>query len=93
MKSGLNGGVGKAGVSEPGATAPRNSYYGAFDSSAESDVGDKFSGSRLARVQGQVEDLKQIMVKNIDAINERGEKLELLVDRTEDLQAGVSGYD
>jgi len=36
-------------------------------------------------VQGQVDKLKGIMVKNIDSLASRGEQLELLIDKTEDL--------
>ncbi|KAK3738254.1 hypothetical protein RRG08_039665 [Elysia crispata] len=41
----------------------------------------------LNKVQDQVEELKGIMVRNIDQLAERGERLELLVDKTEDLSA------
>ncbi|CAM9519513.1 LOW QUALITY PROTEIN: vesicle-associated membrane protein 7-like [Lethenteron reissneri] len=43
------------------------------------------STERLSQVQGQVDELKGIMVKNIDLIADRGEKLELLIDKTENL--------
>lgn len=39
----------------------------------------------VGKVRTQVDELKDIMVKNIDSIASRGEKLELLVDKTEDL--------
>ncbi|XP_034475887.1 vesicle-associated membrane protein 7 [Drosophila innubila] len=39
----------------------------------------------ISRVHGQIDELKDIMVKNIDTIRDRGEKLELLVTRTENL--------
>ncbi|CAL1530860.1 unnamed protein product [Lymnaea stagnalis] len=42
---------------------------------------------QVAKVQNQVDELKSIMVKNIDQLAERGERLELLVDKTEDLNA------
>ncbi|XP_064607589.1 vesicle-associated membrane protein 7-like [Liolophura sinensis] len=53
-----------------------------------------FSDSRegaekLEKVEGQVDELKGIMVKNIDAIADRGERLELLIDKTEDLADGA----
>ncbi|CAG5123121.1 unnamed protein product [Candidula unifasciata] len=44
---------------------------------------------QVAKVQDQVEELKSIMVRNIDHLAERGEKLELLVDKTEDLSANA----
>ncbi|XP_055894935.1 vesicle-associated membrane protein 7-like isoform X2 [Biomphalaria glabrata] len=47
---------------------------------------------QVSKVQTQVDELKCIMVKNIDHLAERGEKLELLVDKTEDLSANVIIY-
>ncbi|XP_041729939.1 vesicle-associated membrane protein 7 isoform X2 [Coregonus clupeaformis] len=40
---------------------------------------------RLTETQMQVDDLKGIMVRNIDLVAQRGEKLELLIDKTENL--------
>ncbi|XP_012987685.3 vesicle-associated membrane protein 7 [Esox lucius] len=40
---------------------------------------------RLTEAQLQVDDLKGIMVRNIDLVAQRGEKLELLIDKTENL--------
>ncbi|KAK7498717.1 hypothetical protein BaRGS_00010094 [Batillaria attramentaria] len=42
---------------------------------------------QLTKVQEEVDELKGIMVRNIDQIADRGERLELLVDKTEDLNA------
>ncbi|KAH8355198.1 hypothetical protein KR093_008172 [Drosophila rubida] len=39
----------------------------------------------ISRVHGQIDELKDIMIKNIDNLRDRGEKLELLVNRTENL--------
>ncbi|KAL0974381.1 hypothetical protein UPYG_G00219690 [Umbra pygmaea] len=39
----------------------------------------------LTETQMQVDDLKGIMVRNIDLVAQRGEKLELLIDKTENL--------
>lgn len=41
--------------------------------------------SKTDEVQSQLDELKGIMVKNIDNIAQRGENLNLLVDKTEDL--------
>ncbi|KAI9555890.1 hypothetical protein GHT06_018407 [Daphnia sinensis] len=50
-----------------------------------------FSESRdidtVSQVQGDLDDLKDIMVKNIDSLAARGERLELLVNKTESLSA------
>ncbi|EZA50594.1 vesicle-associated membrane protein 7 isoform X1 [Ooceraea biroi] len=42
---------------------------------------------RLSQVHGELDELKDIMVKNIDNIAMRGERLELLVNKTENLSA------
>uniref|UniRef100_A0A6M2DHU0 Vesicle-associated membrane protein 7 n=1 Tax=Xenopsylla cheopis TaxID=163159 RepID=A0A6M2DHU0_XENCH len=48
-----------------------------------------FSESReidtMAKVHGQLDELKDIMVKNIDNVAMRGERLELLVNKTDNL--------
>ncbi|CAN7947802.1 unnamed protein product, partial [Ixodes hexagonus] len=44
--------------------------------------GDK-GGDNFAKVQGEIDELKGIMVKNIDTVTSRGERLELLVNKTE----------
>lgn len=40
----------------------------------------------IGRVHGQIDELKDIMVKNIENITNRGERLELLVNQTENLR-------
>jgi len=45
------------------------------------------SADSLAQVTTKLDDVKNIMVQNIEMVLERGEKLELLVDKTEKLQA------
>lgn len=44
------------------------------------------STSKLEDVNGKLEDVKNVMVQNIEMVLERGEKLELLVDKTDQLQ-------
>lgn len=43
-------------------------------------------GGTITAVQGKLEAVKGVMVQNIEQILERGEKLELLVDKTDQLQ-------
>merc|ERR1711998_255131 len=43
------------------------------------------SDAQVGQVKEQIEEVKGIMVENVDKILERGEKLSLLVDKTEDL--------
>jgi len=47
---------------------------------------DKFNSGktdRIAKVQDEINQVKDVMIKNIDKVLERGEKIELLVDKTE----------
>ncbi|AWP12427.1 Vesicle-associated membrane protein 7 isoform 2 [Scophthalmus maximus] len=46
---------------------------------------DPRGSDRITESQMQVDDLKGIMVRNIDLVAQRGEKLELLIDKTENL--------
>lgn len=54
----------------------------------------RFSESKnidtFSRVHGQIDELKDIMVKNIENVTSRGERLELLVNKAEDLRNTVS---
>lgn len=40
----------------------------------------------ISRVHGEIDEVKHIIVKNIDSLKDRGEKLELLVNKTENLR-------
>jgi vesicle-associated membrane protein 7 len=42
----------------------------------------------ISRVHGELDELKNIMVKNIDNVAMRGERLELLVNKAESLNSG-----
>ena len=42
----------------------------------------------ISRVQGEIDELKNIMVENIENLSERGERLDLLVDKAENLNEG-----
>mmetsp|Transcript_37407 Transcript_37407/g.80737 ORF Transcript_37407/g.80737 Transcript_37407/m.80737 type:complete len:160 (-) Transcript_37407:220-699(-) len=55
--------------------ADRMSYY--------NDAGSNVDG--LSAVKNQIEDVKGVMVENIEKVLERGEKIELLVDKTDRL--------
>lgn len=43
------------------------------------------NADRVGRVRGEIEEVRQVMVDNIDKVLERAEKIELLVDKTENL--------
>ncbi|KAJ5068120.1 vesicle-associated membrane protein [Anaeramoeba ignava] len=49
-----------------------------FSSNLESD--------KIGKVKNEIEDVKQIMSKNIEKVIERGDKIEILVDKTEHLR-------
>lgn len=63
------------------ALAERATYY-------SSDPG----ADAINRVKGELQEVKHIMVDNIEKVLERGERLDLLVDKTEVLQAGALGF-
>ena len=43
------------------------------------------SADNISRVQAQIDTVKDVMIENIDRVLERGEKIELLVDKTDRL--------
>ncbi|PKU67718.1 Putative vesicle-associated membrane protein 726 [Dendrobium catenatum] len=45
--------------------------------------------SKLAKVKAQVSEVKGVMMENIEKVLDRGEKIELLVDKTENLRSQV----
>jgi vesicle-associated membrane protein 7 len=56
----------------------RMEFYNAPD--ADLQIGDS-----IGAVKSQIEDVKSVMVQNIEKVLERGEKIELLVDKTDRL--------
>jgi vesicle-associated membrane protein 7 len=40
---------------------------------------------KVMRVQGQIDEVKGVMIKNIDSVLERGEKLDVLMEKSDDL--------
>ncbi|KAG2502181.1 hypothetical protein HYH03_000668 [Edaphochlamys debaryana] len=44
------------------------------------------SADTISRVKGELQEVKHIMIENIEKVLERGERLDLLVDKTEGLQ-------
>jgi len=43
------------------------------------------NADKITKVKGEIEDAKNVMVQNIEKVLARGEKIEVLVDKTEDL--------
>ncbi|RRT54321.1 hypothetical protein BHM03_00033773 [Ensete ventricosum] len=48
--------------------------------------------SKLAKVKAQVSEVKGVMMENIETVLERGEKIELLVDKTENLRSQAQDF-
>eukprot|EP00794_Sanderia_malayensis_P007506 gene7506-8337_t len=46
----------------------------------------------MVRVEEELDELKGIMIKNIDSVAQRGERLELLVEKTEDLNSTTLSF-
>jgi len=43
------------------------------------------NADKINRVKGEIDEVKSVMVTNIEKVLERGERIELLVDKTENL--------
>lgn len=67
-----------------------NSEFSKAISSEMRKCNDSKEYDSISRVHGQIDELKDIMVKNIENITSRGERLELLVNKTENLRNTVS---
>jgi len=52
----------------------------------------KGDSGKMQRVQEDLSELKGIMINNIDSIAQRGEKLELLVEKTDDLSTSAMTF-
>ncbi|KAG6428199.1 hypothetical protein SASPL_112450 [Salvia splendens] len=48
--------------------------------------------NNLAKVQSQVSEVKGVMIENIEKVLDRGEKIELLVDKSEDLRSQAQDF-
>ncbi|XP_024008617.1 putative vesicle-associated membrane protein 726 isoform X3 [Eutrema salsugineum] len=48
--------------------------------------------SKLAKVKAQVTEVKGVMMENIEKVLDRGEKIELLVDKTENLRSQAQAF-
>ncbi|RDY01426.1 putative vesicle-associated membrane protein 726, partial [Mucuna pruriens] len=71
------------------ATAPANSLNKEFGSKLKEHmqycVDHPEEISKLAKVKAQVSEVKGVMMENIEKVLDRGDKIELLVDKTENL--------
>jgi len=50
------------------------------------------SADKISKVRGDIEDVKKTMVNNIDKVLERSEKIEILVDKTDDLHSQSQSF-
>ncbi|GLT24978.1 hypothetical protein SLA2020_001370 [Shorea laevis] len=48
--------------------------------------------SKLAKVKAQVSEVKGVMMENIEKVLDRGEKIEILVDKTENLRSQAQDF-
>ncbi|GFZ17619.1 synaptobrevin-related protein 1 [Actinidia rufa] len=48
--------------------------------------------SKLAKVKAQVSEVKGVMMENIEKVLDRGEKIELLVDKTDNLRSQAQDF-
>ncbi|XP_052207106.1 putative vesicle-associated membrane protein 726 isoform X2 [Diospyros lotus] len=48
--------------------------------------------NKLAKVKAQVTEVKGVMMENIEKVLDRGEKIELLVDKTENLRSQAQDF-
>ena len=53
---------------------------------------DNPAADSFGKVKNQIEDVKGVMVENIEKVLARGEKIELLVDKTEALNASAKKF-
>ena len=53
---------------------------------------DASKSDKFAQVKGQLQEVKGIMIDNIEKVLERGERIELLVDRTNDLSDSATDF-
>lgn len=50
------------------------------------------NANKIKKVRGQIEELKDEMVKNIDKVVKRGQKMEVLVNKTGDLVENAAQF-
>jgi hypothetical protein len=75
------------------AMSDKVDHYNKQGSNLEAGVAASAEGrgaEKIQKVRGEIEEVKQVMTENIDRILERGDKIELLVDKSSHLQEQVS---
>jgi len=67
-------------------TARAGEYNRDFRLALENLLGEFNEGDKLSKVRKQVDELKGVMLENIDKVLQRGEKLEIMVEKSEMLE-------
>lgn len=49
-------------------------------------------GDKIGKLKSQIEDVKQVMLNNIDELIDRGERIDMLVDKTDQLQNQAGAF-
>lgn len=70
--------------------APVSTHSLTFPQERGGAAADPESQDKVKALRDQVDGVKDIMTQNVDRILARGERLDDLMDKSEDLQAGVS---
>jgi vesicle-associated membrane protein 7 len=53
---------------------------------------DSEKSDKITKVKGQIQEVRDIMIDNIEKVLDRGEKIDLLVDRTQDLSDSAANF-
>lgn len=69
-----------------------NNDFGKVIASQMSYFNDNPEADSMGRLRGQIDEVKEIMVQNIEKVLQRGEKIDLLVDKTEALNSSASQF-
>jgi hypothetical protein len=76
-----------------GGAPPRPTSYGASETSENGEGAGGGGGNRkVADLQSQVNDVKDVMSRNIENVMKRGDNLDDLVTKTTDLEAGAAVF-
>ncbi|KAH3861794.1 vesicle-associated membrane protein 7-like [Dreissena polymorpha] len=82
-------------LSDKAAFASNHSFDAEFNSTLNKQM-EKFSkpgaADNLTVLQGQVKEVQGVMAKNIESVIERGERLDDLMDKTDDLEAASATF-
>ncbi|XP_052766574.1 vesicle-associated membrane protein 7-like isoform X1 [Mya arenaria] len=82
-------------LSDRAGVADSHTFDSEFNSTLAKNM-DKFSkpgaGDKVAVLQGQVKEVQGVMRQNIESVIQRGERLDDLMDKTDELEAGAATF-